>query len=72
MFVGSTTMSKFEDFDFSLVGGGWGGGGADCVSSFKYLGVILDQKWNWKLHIISLSTKLGYRLSLFNRFLHIC
>ena len=62
-------MSKFEDFDFPLVGGG---GGADCVSSFKYLGVILDQKWNWKLHIRSLSTKLGYRLSLFNRFLHIC
>ena len=70
MFVGSKTMSKFEDFDFSLVGGG--GGGTDCVSSFKYLGVILDQKWNWKLHIRSLSTKLGYRLSLFNRFLHIC
>ena len=48
MFVGSKTTSKFEDFDFSLVGGGGGGGGggADCVSFFKYLGDILDQKWN--------------------------
>ena len=31
MFVGSTTMSKFEDFDFPLVGGGGGGGGGLCL-----------------------------------------
>ena len=30
----------------------------------------LDQKWNWKLHISSLSRKLGHRLSVFNRILH--
>ena len=65
MFVGSKTMLlKFEDFDFSLGGGGLE---IDCVSSFKYLGVILDQKWNWKLHISSLSRKLGHRLSLLDR-----
>ena len=39
-------LLKFEDFDFSLEGGQ-----IDRVSSFKYLGVILDQKWNWKIHI---------------------
>ena len=40
MFVGSKIMlSKFQDFDFSL--GGGGGGQIDCVSSFKCLGVIL-------------------------------
>ena len=34
-------LSKFEDFDFSLEVGG-----IDGISSFKYLGTILDQKWN--------------------------
>ena len=43
MFVGSKTMlSKFEDFDFSLEGEK-----IDCVSSCKYLGVTVGQKWNW-------------------------
>ena len=58
-------LSKFEDFDFSLEVGG-----IDGISSFKYLGTILDQKWNWKLHISSLSRKLGHELSVFNRILH--
>ena len=41
-----------------------------CVSSFKYLSIILVHKWNWKLHISSRSRKLGHRLSMFNRILH--
>ena len=49
---------------------GGGGGGIGCVFSFKYLGVFLDQQRNWKLHISSLSKKLGHRLSVFNRILH--
>ena len=38
-----------------------------CVSSFKYLGVVLDEKWKWKMHVNSLLQKLGHRLSVFNR-----
>lgn len=49
------------DFDFSSEGGK-----IDCVSSFKYPSVILNQKWNWKLYIRSLSRKLGHRLSVYN------
>ena len=43
---------------------------SSCVSSFKYLSIILVHKWNWKLHISSRSRKLGHRLSMFNRILH--
>ena len=31
----------------------------------------LDQKWNWKLHISSLSRKLGHRLAVFHHILHV-
>ena len=31
---------------------------------------ILDQKWNWKIHISSLLRKLGHRLSVLNSILH--
>ena len=41
-----------------------------CVSSFKYLSVILVHKWNWKTHISSRSRKLGHRLSVSNLILH--
>ena len=42
----------------------------DRVQSFKYLGVTMDSKWSWKLHISNLLKKLGHRLSLFNRVFH--
>ena len=56
-------LLKFEDCDFSLEGG-------QNVSSFKYLDVILDQKWNWTIHISNLLQKLGNGLMVFNRILH--
>ena len=40
------------------------------VHSCKYLGVTLDDKWSWKLHIRDLARKLGHRLSVFNRIFH--
>ena len=67
MFAGSKTMlSKFEDFNISREGGQ-----IDFVSSFIYLGVILDQKWNWNIHVTSLLRKLGRWLSVLNRILRI-
>ena len=39
-------------------------------SSFNYLGVVLDEKWKWKMHVNSLLQKLGHRLSVFNRIYH--
>ena len=38
------------------------------VSSFNYLGVVLDEKW--KMHVNSLLQKLGYSLLVFNRIYH--
>ena len=59
MLAGTKTMLlNIEDFDISR------------VSSFKYLGIILDQKWNWKIRITSLLRKFGDRLSVLNRILH--
>ena len=50
------------------------GGQLNRVSSFKYLGVVLDEKWNWKPHVNSLVQKLcckNYdRLSVFNQISH--
>ena len=42
----------------------------DRVKSFKYLGVTTDEKWSWKPHIRNLVKKLGHRISVFNRILH--
>jgi len=36
------------------------------ISSFKYLGAILDEKSKWKMHVNSLLRKLGH-LSVFRR-----
>ena len=67
MFAGSKTMlSKFEDFYFFREGEQ-----IDFVSSFIYLGVILDQKWNWNIHVTRLLRKLGHWFSVLNRILHI-
>ena len=66
MLAGSKTMlSKFENFEFLP-----DGGQINRVKSFKYLGVTVDEKWSWKCHIKTLLRKLGHRLSVFNRILH--
>ena len=50
MISGSKTMlSPFNDFQFST-----DEGQINRVSSFKYLGVLLDEKWKWKVHVNSL------------------
>ncbi len=41
------------------------------VSLFKYLGVVLDKKWNWKMHVNDLLRKLGHCLLVFNRISHL-
>ena len=66
MLSGSKTMlSSFSDFTFSA-----GEDQVNRVSSFNYLGVVLDEKWKWKMHVNSLLQKLGHRLSVFNRIYH--
>ena len=67
LLTGSKVMlSLFNDFEFST-----DGRQLDRVSFFRYLGVVLDEKWNWKKHVNSLLRKLAHRLSVFNRILHI-
>jgi len=67
MLSGSKTMSSsFSDFTLST-----GEDQVHRVSFFNYLGVVLDEKWKWKMHVNSLLQKLGYRLSLFSRIYHI-
>ena len=58
-------LSSFSDFTFSA-----GEDQVNQVSSFSYLGEVLDEKWKWKMLINSLSQKLGHRLSVFNRIYH--
>ena len=58
-------LSSFSDFTFSA-----GEDQVNRVSSFNYLGVVLDEKWKWKMHVNSLLQKLGHRLSVFNRIYH--
>ena len=66
MLSGSKTMlSSFNDFTFSA-----DKEQANRVSSFNYLGIVLDEIWKWKMHVNSLVQKLGHRLSVFNRFYH--
>ena len=67
MLAGSRTMlSTFQNFEYKL-----DGEPVSRVPEFKYLGILLDEKWNWKSHISNLSQQLGYRLSVFNRILHL-
>ena len=65
MLSGSKAMSQFNDFQFFT-----DQGQIDRVPSVKYLGVVLDEKWKWKMHINSLLQKLGHKLSVFNRIYH--
>ena len=66
MLSGSKTMvSQFDNFQFFT-----DEGQVNRVSSIKYLAVVLDEKWKWKIHINSLLQKLGHRLSVFNRIYH--
>ena len=67
MLAGSKAMLfLFSDFEFSTDGGQLD----RFCSSFKYLGVVLEEKWNWKKHVNSLLRKLGLRLFVFNRISH--
>ena len=65
MLLGSKAMlSSFNDFTFST--------DKEQVNrdiSFKYLGVVQDEKWKWKwkMQVNSLLQKLGHRLSVFSR-----
>ena len=52
---GKTMLLQFNNFQFFF------------VPSIKYLGVVLDEKWKWKMHMNSLLQKQGHRLSVFNR-----
>ena len=66
MLSGSKTMlSQLNDFQFfdderHL----------NRVPSVTYLGIVLDEKWKWKMHINSLLQKLGHRLPVLNRIYH--
>ena len=58
-------LSQFNNFQFFA--DEWQ---IDRVPSIKYLGVVLDEKWKWKMHMNSLLQKLGHRLSVINRIYH--
>ena len=49
----NTMLSLFDDVDIQM-----NGTQVECVQSCKYLGVAMDKKWSWKLHISDLSKKL--------------
>ena len=55
-------LSQFDNFQFLT-----DEGQVNRISSIKYLGVVLDEKWKWKTRINSLLQKLGPRLSVFNQ-----
>ena len=57
--------SQFDNFQFFT-----NEGQVNRVPSIKYLGVVLDEEWQWKIHINSPLQKLGHRLSVFNRIYH--
>ena len=59
-------LTSFEDFQFKSVNDDI----IDCVKSFRYLGVTIDEKWNWRPHIRNLIKKLGHRICVFNRIYH--
>ncbi len=63
--VKKTKLMLFNDFQFST-----DEGKINRVSFFKYLGVLLDEKWKWKMHVNSLLQKLGHHLSVFNQIYH--
>ena len=66
MLSGSKTMLlSFSNFTFSA-----GEDQVNRVSSFNYLGVVLDEKWKWKMHVNNLLRKLVHCLSVFNRIYH--
>lgn len=43
----------------------------DSVSSIKYLGVLIDQNLNWKIHINNLTSRLRKLITLFKKIRHI-
>ena len=67
MVIGSkNSLVSFEDFRFEPDDNV----AIDRVTSFKYLGVTTDEKWNWKAHVRNLIKKLGHRICVFNRICH--
>ena len=38
-----------------------------CQQTFKYLGIILDDKFNWKSHITEVNTKITKRIGIFGK-----
>ena len=66
MLSGSKTMlSQLNDFQFFT-----DERHLNRVPSVTYLGIVLDEKWKWKMHINSLLQKLGHRLPVLNRIYH--
>ena len=61
----NNAIRSFNDFTFSA-----DKEQVNRVSAFNYLGVVLDEKCKWKMHVNSLLQKLGHRLSVFNRIYH--
>ena len=58
MLAGSkTVLSKFENFELLPYGGQ-----INRVKSFKYLGVTIDEKRNWKCHIKTLPLYVNYAI----------
>ena len=67
MVIGSkNSLVSFEDFRFEPDDNV----AIDRLTSFKYLGVTTDEKWNWKAHVRNLIKKLGHRICVFNRICH--
>ena len=64
---GKTTLSSFNDSTFST-----DNDQVNRVSFFKYLGVVLDEKWKWKMHVNRLLQKLGHRILVFNLIYNTC
>ena len=66
MLSGSKTMlSQLNDFQFFT-----DERHLNRVPSVTYLGIVLHEKWKWKIHINSLLQKLGHRLPVLNRIYH--
>ena len=61
-----TMLSQFNNYQFFT-----DEGKINCVPSIKHLGVVLDEKWKWKMPTNSFLQKLGHRRSVFNRIYHV-
>ena len=46
------------------------GNNIDCVTTTKYLGVIIDNKLNWTCHILYIKNKISKTIGLFYKMRH--